>query len=91
MEDYLLCSLVTLAAPLSNPITLTRLQLGRHSRNRATDTASPPVIKTLISLEDLILFNKDHVGVNVNKTEGRHENPSNVYGHLVSKEQLPLV
>lgn len=36
MEDHLLCSAVTLAAPMSNPITLTCLQLSGQRINSLT-------------------------------------------------------
>lgn len=95
MEDHLLCSAVTLAAPVSNPIRLTCLQLRGHHRSSYTP-GSPRLnlIQTVNSFEDfLILLNKDRLRVMVGKIEEVDENPP-VCGHFVKNTQItnfPLV
>lgn len=75
--------MVTLAAPLSNPIRLTRLQLRQHHRSGFTPgTQRLNLIETVINFTDLI--NKDRWGVNVSKIEVMDENPS-VCGQFLHK------
>lgn len=89
MEDHLFCSAVTLAAPLSNPIRLTCLQLRGHRISSYTP-GSPrlKLIQTINSFEDfLILFNKNRSRVNVGKIEEVDENPP-VCGHFLKNTQI---
>lgn len=88
MEDHLPCSAVTLAAPLSNRIRLTCLQLRGHRVSSYTP-GSPRLnlIQTINSFEDfLILFNKDRLRVMVGKREEVHENP--LCGHFLKNTQI---